>query len=77
MGHFTQGVWESANKVGCAVSTSRSGGYNKAWLACDYNYGNMLESPVYKAGKMASECNSGTNPKYEGLCAVGEKYENN
>lgn len=78
----TQATWDSANRIGCAVSQSKSAKVQDkpypyiTWLACDYSYGNMADSPVYVAGPMASKCSTGPNPKWEGLCSTAEKYAN-
>lgn len=78
MGHFTQFVWASAQKIGCAVSTStvnQSGrDWSATWLACDYSFGNMIGDKVYDAGSAASKCSTGKNMDYPGLCSKNEKY---
>lgn len=80
VGHFTQVVWASTTKVGCAASTSKShsNGYdwNATWLACDYSFGNMQGSPAYISGEPASQCQSGENPNQPGLCSTAEEYQN-
>lgn len=62
-------------KVGCAISKFwNSDGY-MALIACDYAVANIQDWPVYDDGPTASECTSGTKPKYPGLCSVDEVYE--
>lgn len=51
------------------------GNWNHVLVACDYSCTNLIGAPIYKAGQTASECKTGTNPKYPGLCSESEKYE--
>lgn len=78
MGHFTQFVQARANKIGCAASSSLTTidgeEWRATWLACDYSFGNLVTSYVYKAGAPASACKTGRNPKYPGLCSPAEQY---
>lgn len=76
VGHFTQLIWESANRVGCALSQSKYLGWYTTWLACDYSYGNMIGSPVYEVGPAATKCSSAPDPKWKGLCSTNETYTN-
>lgn len=79
MGHFTQFVWGSAQKIGCAVSTSKTNedgqDWNATWLACDYSYGNMDGEAVYQSGSATSKCKTGKNNDYPGLCSTDETYD--
>lgn len=76
----TQVVWASTTHVGCAASTGKTHDaqhdWNATWFACDFSYGNMVDSPVYEAGPAASKCKTGENPNYKGLCNIGETYTN-
>ncbi|KAJ6647764.1 Scoloptoxin [Pseudolycoriella hygida] len=68
--HFTQLIWAKADRVGCAVAKSQ-GIYpntNTIFLCCNYNTGNILQTPVYISGPAASQCPNGVNPQYAGLC---------
>lgn len=71
--HFTQLIWATANKIGCAastyVTTSNGQDVNNVLLACNYNAGNVLNTPVYVAGTAASKCSNGKNSNFQGLCA--------
>lgn len=64
----------SIPKVGCAASSDKQGDSYIVWLACDYNYGNMEDSPVYVAGDKASGCTTGANEQWTGLCKPDEPY---
>jgi hypothetical protein len=78
--HFTQYIWATADRIGCAASTStryQSGrDWSATWLACDYSYGNMIGSQVYQVGSPASQCETGPNDNYPGLCSENEQYNN-
>lgn len=60
--------------VGCAILRKRENGYISQLMACNYAYMNMLGKPVYRDGKTASECKTGRNPNFKGLCSFREKY---
>ncbi|XP_062838709.1 glioma pathogenesis-related protein 1 isoform X1 [Anolis carolinensis] len=59
-GHYTQVVWASSYKVGCAVAFCHKvfkGGENMGMLVCDYGpAGNYKGTRPYKAGKPCDEC---------------------
>lgn len=44
-------------------------------LTCDYAVGNIEHEKVYESGPTASECKTGPNPDYPGLCNYDEQYE--
>ncbi|XP_008109171.1 glioma pathogenesis-related protein 1 isoform X1 [Anolis carolinensis] len=58
--HYTQVVWASSYKVGCAVAFCPKvlkGGENMGILVCDYGpAGNYKGTRPYKAGKPCDEC---------------------
>lgn len=41
-------------------------GQRKALIACNYAITNMKDNPIYAVGDTASDCKTGTNPKYPG-----------
>ncbi|EGV94115.1 Cysteine-rich secretory protein LCCL domain-containing 2 [Cricetulus griseus] len=69
--HYTQMVWATTNKVGCAVHTCRSMNVwgdiweNAVYLVCNYSpKGNWIGEAPYKHGRPCSEC----PPSYGGGC---------
>ena len=66
-GHYSQVVWADSYAVGCGITTCKSG-----WspiYACNYGTpGNYVGSAMYKSGKAATACPSGTKPS-NSLCA--------
>lgn len=75
VGHFTQVVKDDSFKVGCSISKYTKNGEKMSLIACNYGVRNLIGFPVYEEGATASECSSGTNPQYQGLCNIDEKYE--
>ncbi|XP_023493196.1 cysteine-rich secretory protein LCCL domain-containing 2 isoform X2 [Equus caballus] len=69
--HYTQIVWATTNKVGCAVNTcQRMNVWGEVWenavyLVCNYSpKGNWIGEAPYKNGRPCSEC----PPSYGGGC---------
>lgn len=74
IGHYTQIVQQNAYQVGCGLIYWHTGEQTSMFV-CDYAITNMIDQPVYKIGKTASECTSGTNSNYLGLCAPNEPID--
>lgn len=78
---FTQFVWSKANRIGCAISTSKVNKDDKnnkgKWtiVTCNYSCGNVVGAEVYEPGTATSKCKTGKNKGYPGLCSTNEKYE--
>jgi len=71
-GHFTQIVWGSTNRLGCARSRYVANGFPHQLLVCNYGPGgNVQGRPLYTAGQPCSQCSC--SARYPGLCAVGTK----
>ncbi|MEE6499992.1 hypothetical protein FKM82_003662 [Ascaphus truei] len=80
--HYTQIVWATSTKVGCAVNMcKRMNVWGEIWenavyLVCNYSpKGNWIGEAPYKNGRPCSEC----PPSYGGicknnLCYKGDKY---
>lgn len=68
-------VTDDAFAVGCAASRFKDGEKDITYLVCDYTRSNLNGASVYKVGPTASECKTGTNSKYPGLCSENEKFE--
>lgn len=75
IGHFTQIVMDQSYKMGCAITKYNEGGDRKSLIACNYAVSNVKGMPIYEIGPTASECKTGTNPDYPGLCSPDEKYD--
>lgn len=73
-GHFTQMVSDNAYKVGCSISKFTENGLRYALMACNYAVSNIRGVPIYEEGETASECASGINIYYPGLCSENEIY---
>jgi len=72
IGHYTQVMWAKSYKVGCAYVKYRFNGLNRIVLACNYvDAGNVLTTPVFKRGALASACPTGStvNPATK-LCKL-------
>lgn len=80
-GHFTVMVTEPNIKVGCASARSsefmQGHDFQTFTTACNYAHTNIKAHRIYRAGKAASECKTGTNPKYPNLCSINESYDPN
>ncbi|XP_031622206.1 antigen 5 like allergen Cul n 1-like isoform X2 [Contarinia nasturtii] len=77
IGHFTQLVRDEAYAVGCAIVQFKKHGWYTTIYACDYSLTNMLKNPIYQGtSNTASQCLTGTNPRFEGLCSIKEIYDN-
>lgn len=75
IGHFTQVVTDDAFAVGCAAVKYNEGSDISIILTCNYSRTNLDGAKVYVSGPTASDCKTGTNSKYPGLCSENEKYE--
>jgi len=69
-GHFSQLIWAETTQIGCGMSTYFDGKWYNYLIACNYAVGgNMVGSPVYKAGAAASACGStGVSKTYTSMC---------
>lgn len=79
-GHFAQFVLDRNTHVGCSMVRFTHAEYKflyKYHLSCNYASVYALEVPVYAAGKPASGCQTGPNPKYPGLCSTKEAFNPN
>lgn len=77
IGHFTVMISERVNEVGCAISSSTSDEWNRYLMTCNYASTNMLGCSVYRSGSVASECTTGPDRKYRGLCSADEPIDPN
>lgn len=48
--------------------------HTNIYVVCAFPLGNFIGSEVYGIGGIASDCTTGTNPKYPALCSVDENY---
>lgn len=65
-------VADKNNRVGCAVARIDEGVQKVTLAACNYAYNSIVHFPIYKKGPIASQCSTGKNPTYPGLCSVNE-----
>lgn len=79
--HFTQLVQSKADRIGCSIvryNRRRKGLFKKPYkcilIVCNYSAGNLKGFPTYKIGAPTSQCQSGGNPDYPGLCSPREDY---
>ncbi|XP_073438522.1 peptidase inhibitor R3HDML [Dendrobates tinctorius] len=70
--HYTQMVWASSNKIGCAINTCNNiNVWGSTWrqavlLVCNYSIkGNWIGEAPYKLGRPCSAC----PPSYGGMCS--------
>ncbi|XP_032925820.1 cysteine-rich secretory protein LCCL domain-containing 2 [Catharus ustulatus] len=81
--HYTQIVWATTNRIGCAVNVCKQMNVwgeiweNAVYLVCNYSpKGNWIGEAPYKTGRPCSEC----PPSYGGscqnnLCYKAHRYE--
>lgn len=76
IGHFTQVVQDNSIEIGCGlIKWKQLKGTkleNVAYFVCNYAMGNMADQPIYVPGATASQCQTGNNPNYTGLCSLEE-----
>ena len=75
--HFTQIIQGKNVAIGCGIARFTKGGMKTELIGCNYAVSNLLNKKVYKAGPPASECNSGVNDQYPGLCSEKERIDPN
>lgn len=76
IGHFTQIVADRSTAVGCAMVRYVDGdGWTNQDLVCNYAITTITDQPVYVAGAPCSQCTTGCNPQYPGLCNPEENID--
>nr|XP_053629286.1 uncharacterized protein LOC128686406 isoform X2 [Cherax quadricarinatus] len=74
LGHYTQMVWFSTDRVGCGYTMYQEGGWWKKLYTCNYGPGgNIILDRMYTRGTPCSSCPTDTScsSKYPGLCSPG------
>lgn len=75
---FAQLVQSKADRIGCSIvryiRKGRNGRLRCTIIGCNYSAGTVNGLPIYKTGEPASECQTGKNPIYPGLCSPREEY---
>ncbi|GLH00456.1 Venom allergen 3, partial [Gryllus bimaculatus] len=73
IGHYTQTVWASTNRIGCGYTFYQDGDWGKKYYVCNYAPGgNYVGQPLYQVGSPRSACpassgDTGTpDPAYPG-----------
>ncbi|CAD7087250.1 unnamed protein product [Hermetia illucens] len=77
IGHFTVMMNDKNNRVGCALTKHSPHGGAEYYFACNYASTNVINKPVYKEGRAASKCTTGTNHLFSGLCRSYEPIDVN
>lgn len=73
IGHFTAFVQDKQTHIGCAaINFQMRRNLYAIYLICNYAMTNVLRQPVYATGQPCSECTSGCNDEYPGLCSTSE-----
>lgn len=67
-------VVDRSTRIGCAIANYQSDGLYTLLLVCNYALTNMEGEAIYQTGTVASECQTGNDKKYTGLCSPNEKY---
>lgn len=68
-------VRDEAYEMGCAMVQFVKSRHRTSILVCDYSIGCIIGHPVYNSSaEIGSECKTGTNPRYDGLCSTDEVY---
>ncbi|XP_055614644.1 antigen 5 like allergen Cul n 1-like [Uranotaenia lowii] len=73
--HFTMLARDKANRVGCGLIRNKQNGWYWLTLTCNYAYTNMIGTRVYKSGTPCSECKTGCDKKWDGLCTKDEPVD--
>lgn len=70
-GHFTVMIADRNTHLGCAMMHMKK---DKTVFTCNYAWTNIRDGKLYSTGRVGSQCKSGKNPRFHGLCSVNEKY---
>ncbi|XP_055843801.1 antigen 5 like allergen Cul n 1-like [Episyrphus balteatus] len=70
-GHFTVMIADRNTHLGCAVMHMKK---EKTVFTCNYAWTNIKNAKLYNTGRATSQCKTGKNPRYQGLCSINEKY---
>lgn len=71
---FTHMISDEAHAIGCSILRNDT----HMNIVCVFNAGNSITSiPVYEVGQMGSECITGMNTTYPGLCSINEYFVDN
>ncbi|XP_041771442.1 antigen 5 like allergen Cul n 1-like [Anopheles merus] len=73
IGHFTQIASDRSTKVGCSMWYWKDGQMDVYYFVCNYSFTNIMDRSVYQSGPTASQCKTGRNSKFPGLCNASEE----
>ncbi|XP_029720202.2 antigen 5 like allergen Cul n 1 [Aedes albopictus] len=73
--HFTMLTRSNASRLGCAMVQYKQTDFLWVLLICNYSYTNMIGTSIYKEGAPCSDCKSGCDSKYDGLCNKDEAVD--
>ncbi|XP_058452431.1 venom allergen 3 homolog isoform X2 [Malaya genurostris] len=77
IGHFTQIVSDRATQIGCSFVGFYDWPWIRKYFVCNYSITNVVGQAVYQTGSSCSNCTSGCNSKYPGLCNESEVIKSN
>lgn len=73
-------VLDRVIRMGCAITQyiapnpkNPRDQWHTTYLVCNYAGGQYANYRIYKSGRTASGCKSGTNRIYSNLCSINEK----
>ena len=72
-GHFTALAWAETERVGCGVTSYRTGAWLASLYTCNYGpSGNLIRGQMYREGPACSRCARGwgCSAQYPGLCSL-------
>ncbi|XP_037924861.1 allergen Tab y 5.0101-like [Hermetia illucens] len=70
-------VNQRVTHIGCGTVTFKQNRRLDVITICNFASRNMPGTAVYQAGDTASNCTTGTNPTYPGLCSIDEAVDPN
>ncbi|XP_055608802.1 antigen 5 like allergen Cul n 1-like [Uranotaenia lowii] len=72
--HFAVLANDKANKIGCGLGQWKTpDAWLQLYIVCNYSFNDFIGLPIYTAGEPCSQCKSGCNSKYAGLCDEKEE----
>ncbi|XP_029722824.2 antigen 5 like allergen Cul n 1 [Aedes albopictus] len=71
--HFAVLGSDKVNKVGCGLAQwTNENAWLQMYLVCNYSFNDFIGIPIYVKGAPCSQCKTGCNSKFAGLCNEDE-----